>query len=254
MNEKAFTLPVYVTKDYKIFKKLNGNRELYSNHVKRLVKVIESDPEFTKGNPIRVNDKLQVIDGQHRLAAFEKYQEITGETPEIYYLISEGMNLKDAMKLNAGSKGWTAFDYASAHAKKGNENYITYLKVLEDIEKFDGWSVNHNVLVTFLGGELITSSEFRDGKFMVKNEAWAREGLEKLEDLGQYCPEYKLQYFGRAFFVVLNRKSYNHSRMLNQLKSYSDGLKGISPKQSEVVGAMNIVYNFGRKDKVSLLD
>ena len=61
---------VYSTEDYSVFQKLNGNRDVLES---RKNKIMESILE--RGwirNPIVVNQKFEVIDGQGRLEALQE--------------------------------------------------------------------------------------------------------------------------------------------------------------------------------------
>ena len=57
---------IHWTTDYDIFKQLLGNREINYNHVRRLIKSMQEEYLIV---PIQVNEKMEVIDGQHRIAA-----------------------------------------------------------------------------------------------------------------------------------------------------------------------------------------
>ena len=52
----------FKTKNYSMFKKVRGNRDVDPTHVARIVKLIAQ--RDTK-NPIIVNKKMEVLDGQH---------------------------------------------------------------------------------------------------------------------------------------------------------------------------------------------
>lgn len=250
MTEQAYTLPVFKTQDYTIFKKLNGNRELYPNHIKRLVKLIGKNEKFTEKNPIVVNERMEIIDGQHRLAAFESYKKEKGISPDIFYLKVKGLKLGDARSMNAGSKAWLPKDYAKAYALEGNVNYKIYLEFLEE------FGLSHHVLQAYLdvydgGGH--RTQPFRDGLFKVTDKKKSREDIMKLMEVGEFFKKWKSQHFANAFIKVLNSPRYNHQRMLEQMKSYSEGLENIPARQKEMTPAINMVYSWRRKDKVDLL-
>jgi ParB-like chromosome segregation protein Spo0J len=59
-------LKVMETMDYNLFSKFNGNRDVKILHVNRIAK---SMTEQFLIKPIDVNEKYEVIDGQHRLEA-----------------------------------------------------------------------------------------------------------------------------------------------------------------------------------------
>ena len=58
---------VYRTEDLSIFKTLKGNREVKENRKQTLIESIDKHGYIT--NPIIVNERFEVIDGQGRLAA-----------------------------------------------------------------------------------------------------------------------------------------------------------------------------------------
>ena len=60
------TIHVQQTKDYDLLKNIDGNRSINQLHVKRL-----SNSMMNKHliSPIIVNEKYQIIDGQHRFEA-----------------------------------------------------------------------------------------------------------------------------------------------------------------------------------------
>ena len=58
------------TTDYGIFKKVPFNRQKDKNHVKELQKIILKE-NLLHLHPILINEKMEIIDGQHRLEAAE---------------------------------------------------------------------------------------------------------------------------------------------------------------------------------------
>ena len=56
------------TKNYEIFKIMDCNRELSAANLQKLIGSIKSR-NLLEFRPIIVNSKMEIIDGQHRLAA-----------------------------------------------------------------------------------------------------------------------------------------------------------------------------------------
>lgn len=122
MNKKS-NVTVYVTDEYENFKKLKSNRKVKKSKVtaiKESIKEIGWIP-----NPIIVNEKLQVIDGQHRLAALEQLG------LPVPYVIAEGVGVNECMWLNRNMSNWTIEDYITAYIEEGNEHY----KKLRELSK-----------------------------------------------------------------------------------------------------------------------
>lgn len=63
------TAPIILsTKDYSIFKSVNFNREKNRRHIETLKKIILKE-NLLHLHPILLNEKMEVVDGQHRLEA-----------------------------------------------------------------------------------------------------------------------------------------------------------------------------------------
>ena len=82
---------IYKTTDYSLFKYLKGNRAITELHVRRLV---ESIKEKDLQVPIIVDEKMNVVEGQHRLEAYK----IVGRP--ILYIVKDNVTLEDLRKLN----------------------------------------------------------------------------------------------------------------------------------------------------------
>lgn len=254
MRKETFSLPVYSTEDYDIFTTLAGNRDIYPLHVRRLERVIEKDPEFTRKNPLKVNKDLEIIDGQHRLAAFRSYQDKKGKAHPVYYIVMADGTLADAQAMNAGSKKWTPVDYAKAYATGGNLHYKTYMEMNK---KFPG--IPHMVLTEYLSGDKGASTrEFNFGGFKVNDLKNGLDKLKKLEEVASFISSARYkegigQAFGIAFKSLINSRLYDHDRMLEQMAKFKDAINGIPNRVGELRVALNMIYNFRNPQKVDLL-
>ncbi len=248
MRKQEFSLPVYSTEDYLIFSSLTGNRDIYPRHVRRLVKVIEKNPEFTKNNPIKVNKDLAIIDGQHRTEAFKAFAAKKGLTPSLYYVIMEDGGISDAQAMNAGSKAWIPGDYAKAYAAEGNPHYKQYLEVAKEFE-----NLPHNVVARYLGGSEGAVKAFKHGDFEVKNLKEGKDSLKKLEEISTLIKGGAGQAFGLAFHKIVRSNLYDQARMIEQMDKFKDALNSIPNRAGELMVALNMVYNFRNPQKVDLL-
>ena len=77
----------YQTSDLSIFKQIDGNRIPNLQHIKRLADSIRV--YGMKCNPILVNERMEVIDGQHRLMAAKEAESF------VYYIIVNGYSLNE---------------------------------------------------------------------------------------------------------------------------------------------------------------
>lgn len=107
---------IYVTNDYSIFKSLQGNRTVKNP---RVIKTMESIQELGwLTEPILVNEKMEVIDGQGRLEALKRL-----EMP-IEFIIEKHIGITECQYLNRYQKNWSTMDYIDSYIAMGNDNYI----------------------------------------------------------------------------------------------------------------------------------
>ena len=114
---------VYITKDYSIFKRLVGNRDIPESRISKIVESIQ-----TVGwvhNPIIVNEKMEVIDGQGRLTALQRLK------LPVEYIIAEGAGNKECIHMNMNMVNWKLPDFIKSYAEQGNENYQRLLNLIE---------------------------------------------------------------------------------------------------------------------------
>jgi hypothetical protein len=106
---------IFSTKNYSLFKKLNGNRLVDPKHVSRIV---ESMKEQMLPTFIEVNEKYEVIDGQNRLEALRQLN------LPVHYIKHNGAGLKEAQRHNQIKKKWGYNDILQSHIANGNESYL----------------------------------------------------------------------------------------------------------------------------------
>ena len=120
-NETAYN--VYVTKDYSIFKRLVGNRDIPEIRISKIVESIQTIGWVH--NPIIVNEKMEVIDGQGRLTALQRLK------MPVEYIIAEGAGNKECIYMNMNMVNWKLSDFIKSYAEQGNENYQRLLSLME---------------------------------------------------------------------------------------------------------------------------
>lgn len=105
---------VYHTTDTSKFKYLEHNRDV-DGRVPRVKKSIEENGWISQ--PITVNKKMQVIDGQARLQACKELG------IGITYAVIPGLGINECRVLNSISSNWTFVDHIKSHADEGDVNY-----------------------------------------------------------------------------------------------------------------------------------
>ena len=123
--EKDFM--VGVTKDYEMFEFLDSNRQPNKNIVTKLKASIQENGVQI---PIIVNQKKQIVDGQHRFWAL---RELGYNVP---FIISKTWKEdKHTIEINNTGSRWNALDYANYAAVNGNLDVDEALKISRQWEK-----------------------------------------------------------------------------------------------------------------------
>ena len=100
---------VMYSQDYDKFSILEQNRVVSDNHVSELVVSIQNSGQLT---PIIINEKFEIIDGQHRFDAC-KILKIP-----VMYLISYKTSINEVILMNNTQKSWKLHDYLRCFSDK----------------------------------------------------------------------------------------------------------------------------------------
>jgi len=229
---------VYSTLDYSLLKQIDGNRNKNLLHINRLKKSMSDNYLFTI---IIVNEKYEIIDGQHR---FEAIKDLC---LPLYYIICEGYGLNEVHILNQNSKTWNADDYLEGYCKLGYKDYIKYK---EFKEKYD---IGHNECMTLLSNSTtkINPHLFYEGLFKVKSIPDAEKTIEKILMIEPYYDGIKRRSFIYAMIGLLKNPNFEFTEFLQKLKSQPMALQHCNDVAKYKI-LIEEIYNYRRKDKVNL--
>lgn len=153
-------IEVHTTKDYEIFQRLKGNREVTNKRVAIIKKSIEQVGYIS--NPIIVNENKEVIDGQGRLQALIELG------MDVEYRVIKGIGINECRAMNLKPTSWTMNDFIESYAEYGNENYVR-LKELNDKYKC-GYSLLYVVATNTIKSGSGSFETLRSGKFLLSFE------------------------------------------------------------------------------------
>jgi hypothetical protein len=229
---------VHTTTDYFLFKSIDGNRNKNLLHINRLKKSISENYLFTI---IIVNEKYEIIDGQHR---FDVIQEL--KLP-LHYVICKGYGLSQVHILNQNSKTWNMDDYLEGYCSLGYADYIKYKAFKED------YNIGHNETLTLLcgvskGGK---NEEFFNGSFKIKNLVEAKKNIEKIALSSSYYNGWKRRGFIFAMLGMFKNKSFDMNEFIQKLKQQPTSLKDC-PTTSAYIVLIEEIYNYRRREKINL--
>lgn len=224
--------------NYKLFKRLKGNRKINTAHVNRLIVIYTNNPAQALYTPILINEKFEIVDGQHR---FEAWKEIG---VPVTYLMQIGLTLQDAIALNSGHKAWTPTDFANSYVEQGNEHYQTYLDFKHT------YGLNHDILLKFLSLERnLRSYTFADGKFIAVDPDKSMALCEQLLSFKAYYKRWNYRAFAYGFYYLWSHPDYDHDIMLKKLEGATSKLQDrTSPEQYADI--LSDIYNTGNKNRI----
>ena len=159
---------ILVTTDYALFRKLLGNRSVDNVRQKRIRASIINNGYIPC--PIVVNENMEVIDGQGRLAVLKELG------LPVYYMVIPGLGFDDCIAMNTTAGVWKLIDYIKAYATNGNDSYR---RLLHLIEEYDGVTQT-NVLCASTGRMTSNDERVKSGQLEISSDQYlkARELLD----------------------------------------------------------------------------
>jgi hypothetical protein len=248
MSKKQFNPIIQTTKDYHKFKLITGNRDISPMHIKRLKHSISQNPLISL---ITINERYEIIDGQHRFHAFKELG------LPIHYIIVYGYGIKEVQILNANSTNWKKNDFLEGHAKNGNEAYIKFKQFQEDFPSFN-FSTCLKVLSNLRSEQTKTydgiktqSKDFEQGLFEIPNIKKSYEIANMIMDYKPYFDKFNHTTFISTLLYLFQHPNYNHKQMLSKLKLQPNALV-VCRTQTQYALILEGVFNYHTKNKVSL--
>lgn len=230
------------TTDYLQFSFLNANRDLVEGHLDRLDKEFEEYGNITKVSPITVNEHMQVIDGQHRLEV------CTRRKLTVYYIVTPGLTIKDAQRINVTQRRWSPDDYAKSYATEGNKDYQMYIQLKED------YSAPHIMVLEAAHGGADHKGmhrDFLDGNFEI-DDLEVTKGLLDVYTTVKDLTHIREASFYRALWRVSRVEGYEHKRMIQKLAQFGEQLYKPFASTGDNMRQLEEIYNYKQNESTRL--
>jgi len=245
---------VMYSQDYDKFSILEQNRVVSDNHVSELVVSIQNSGQLT---PIIINEKFEIIDGQHRFDAC-KILKIP-----VMYLISYKTSINEVILMNNTQKSWKLPDYLRCFSDNQWHNHETYQKVDKFMREHDLKLTTCIVLLsegtgsggstgTALTGQGLVS--FRKGTYKIGNLARAQAIAKILSEIKSFAPDLVgSDRFCRSYCKLSLEPKWDHDSAVYQIKKYRRKYDGASSKEEALQGLL-AVYNYNqlKSKKISI--
>lgn len=254
-SEVSVSNIVFKTNNPGIFKKLSGNRKVCGNQRDEIIKSILKIGKVV--NPIVVNEKMEVIDGQHRLAALQEII-VRGYPPvEFEFIVVNGLKAEVAVNMNQTMATWKFMDFITYYESLGNENFERLVMLLEKYPEFS-LSTLVSVATQLYGSSNngYSSKIIKNGllEFSEKDYQKACEELDELKKIAfpQDTParfkgvQHRDRLHSAILYLLLN--GFKTSRFINGFDRADNHLLRTGNFKSCVETAVD-VYNSGKGRK-----
>lgn len=236
------------------FRIVDGNRDLDESHVRKLMQNIKEhgfDPQFY----IRVNENMQIIDGQHRVEAVRRLYKKGIKIP-IYYYRQPGTTLKDCIKSNELQKGWGRINYVKAYATDPTcvtrEDYATlydlYLKYKDSVSL----NLLTGICLGFINGgstgQMVESGKFQIGRnydeiiYICDYLTDIKQPLKEMQHHTAYC---------QAVIWAITNKKIDANALKYQIHKYYDKCERIRSVE-DALRQLSYIYHYNDRRAVKL--
>ena len=217
MDKEAYE--VYTTKDYSLFKRLTGNRDISEDRIGKIVTSIQK-VGWVK-NPIVVNEKMEVIDGQGRLTALQRLG------LPVEYIIAEGTGTEECISMNMNMVNWRQPDFIKSYAEQGNVNYQRLLSLMD-------LYANGNLTIIFTALHRVSRPKHRDikdGTLQITEDQYfkAVERLKFVQPLLNQLDEKKLSgsiiTLMQTLIYYYDYPEVDNDRLMSKIEKYAYSMK-----------------------------
>ena len=234
------------TTEYEKFKHLIGNRA-FEGRPEKIIKSIKQNGYIM--NPIVVNEKYEVIDGQARLEAEKRLQ------IPVDYIVVKGLKIEDCVALNAQSTPWTTKNYVDSFVSLGNVNYIRLDRLVKCHEP--GVTTIINITKGLYGSARKNKecgiSAIKDGSLILSQEECDRANG-KLSYIDKFAPVFKriggsFTYWALAIAFCYDLPEVDLDRLYTQVIRMENELHPAATIISAITD-LEYVYNFKCRARV----
>lgn len=236
---------VYETTDYSRFDVLEGNRTILDQRKAKIKRSIKENGLIF--NPIVVNEKFEIIDGQGR---FEVCKELG---LPVRYVIGVGLRLKECVALNSATTNWNTEDYIESGCVQGKESYIRLKTLVQAHRSIPIVAIINIAGATYGGyGARTNMQRIKDGTFELAQKT-ADETDETLCFVEKMMVDFQNNgpkpYFMQAVAFVYSLPGVDCEKLLRKWQNNAARQVNVRRfgKISEALSILTAIYNFKSK-------
>lgn len=233
---------IYFTTDYSRFKFLKGNRDINEQKVKKIKQDIESGIDFLKYAPIVVNEKMEIIDGQHRYAVSMAMK------TNVYYVINIAADLEVVPAINSRSSKWRTVDFLNSYVDLKRP---VYCALRDFVNQYKGIGIPTAAKMLHAGtvNENEAMEAFQEGKLKSDYIDVAHEIAKLLSDLEPYTQNAYSRRMFSAMIALNGNGKYNHDLLIKKLQESGRKIENLESTKS-IIQDMESIINHKSKHRI----
>lgn len=239
------TIPtIESTKDYSKFKFHHSNRPTPGPHVSAIMHEIQQNPNSIKYNPILINKKGYIIDGQNRFKACVKLG------LPIFYIQADDLSIADIPTLNRNQKSWSLNNYVHFFSSYHNKKDYKRIKALQK-----KYPISTGVISALLAlgrnyraidhGFSKVNETIKDGSYQINFESFFVKFAKTLLSIKtKYDKNFVFKRsFVNAFYELYTHPDYSKKELFEALDNRSHELVNLPDSESYKVLLQDILDN-----------
>lgn len=248
------TTEMIKTKDYGMFSYIRGNRPVNERKVRQLLESFKQRPNKIF---VYVNNKFQIVDGQHRL-------EVARRLNQSVNCINLGnVGLGSVQAWNSTNNAWKKSTFLDSYASQNVEAYVRFKEFVDNNKDF-GLIGCLNIFLNKANsdkgkdirckGIRFSLRNFEDGQLEMPNInslQIAYENAGKIRQYGQYYRGYNRRSFVNVMIGLLQNKEFKHEVMLHKLSLQPSALVDCTTAD-QYRSLLESIYNYKSSKKINL--
>lgn len=254
VTHQESTVKVYFSRDYSKFGHKDGNRDLLTRKVNRMINDIqEKGIDLLRYKPINMSlrqsdGKLVIEDGQHRFFVSKQLKR------PIYYILMPELAIQEVASINCNTDKWKNQDFINCYRSTGNEHYDFLQEFIDNY----GWglTIAANMLnsgsVAKVGREDKSPlHKVKSGEFTVNHKEETIAFAERMSNFKNW-KGWKSKAFMQAIEKIQEAKKIpDWKRLYKMVEEHYDTLESVTDYKSYLQQLENL-YNRRLQQRVTI--
>ena len=233
---------IKISKNYNEFTFVKGNRPLSSVHLSKLRK---SMTENFLPVPIIVNNKMEIVDGQHRFTICKELN------IPIHYISGQNWDIDEIRQINSVQKSWGYKDFIKSYMdlEKGIAGPYTTLDWF-----INSYEIPTQVAISILTGNSLSStqiSDFKTGNLKIDNLEWSKSFCNWLVSMKPLWNGWNKRSFVMAMVILDKDRRFNRKQWSKKLMVHSMRMRHCT-NIDDYLDLVEYIYNLGTKGEDKL--